>query len=149
MTAKEAAKRRVAIAQDVIDQIHAKKYRPTHMVYVDGPFDEFDTTASKAVTAKCDVCAIGGMFLSRFNLYNKENDYVGDSDTMKDRLEEAGFTSEQLRLIERCFEGWGSIEDEHPWLAELDNPEDRLIAIMQNIVDHKGTFKPKVAYEVK
>lgn len=114
----------------------------------------------------CEVCAKGGLFLSTVRKRNKFEvsdlyDLPNNSYQIVSELEDI-FTENQLDLIECAFEGrlvMGScndnitlsdISDEPTKLAEkafefyhkYTNDNDRLIAIMQNIIDNKGVFKP-------
>ncbi len=115
----------------------------------------------------CRVCALGACFLASLDRYNNvgcsdlvanygNNYHKGQSlsqfDTMK--YLKRFFAPEQLDLIEAAFEmnvchrvvlerdniellkakKWG---DEY-----FNNPTERLEAIMENIIDNRGTFKP-------
>ena len=107
------AEMRVEIAKDVIKQIHAEWYWGQIGVYVSGD----PRPVSTAIKGKCSVCAIGAMFLSRFRLFNKQDDDTC-SDHMKDRLLEH-FTGHQLALVEGAFERVASWL--HPKTGEFVN----------------------------
>jgi len=109
----------------------------------------------------CKVCAKGAMFVAaveRFNQIYSEVRRPGDN-----VLEEFShdveicdhlgkyFTKRQLDLIEMAFEGEGEdmfideLVEEKKYVALAysfihKNPEDRMIAIMQNIIANKGEF---------
>ena len=84
--------------------------------------------------------------VAKYNNYDflifGEGYMIGSHDTTM-ALKDA-FSETELELIERAFErnysyfSWGP-----------DNDADRLLAIMQNIVDHNGKFKPSVEYVVE
>lgn len=154
------AERRVAIAKDVIKHIKAQQLKvKTSYGYVKHPqgMAALEHIAKSAYNDKdlanklkqeCGVCARGAMMLckvAKFNNYNfdiQNYGYLGGWDTFE-ALRDA-FSMDQLDAIERAFEG----TDLESVFVHIQDPSDRLLAIMQNIVDHNGTFKPQVAYEV-
>jgi hypothetical protein len=172
---KKKAEMRVAIAKDVIAQIKAKKYNPTQGSWVDGVDgpDYVDWLFENATTCevdvqvytksikKCNVCALGSLFVSAVNKYNN---VYGTYKTVSlpsifDFRETNNrspllryFTIKQIRLIEYTFEGgMGAVcfDDDHPMVnkayafySRYPDSKDRLLAIMKNIVENKGTFKP-------
>jgi len=123
-------------------------------------------------TNTCEVCGIGAAFYSlvrkadRFklsgNMLNdawwddregiKELSGIGDDDMRK--LLRKHFSSKQLTLIETAFETYVAGNDNGYVPSEIDerkainfgekfdSSEGRLKAIMQNIIDNKGEFKP-------
>lgn len=148
--------RKVAIAQDVIKQLHVLKIKRNNgYVVPDEDFNlesllEFGVTPQQiAQKAKqtCTLCARGAMMLCKVDKFNnfgfEDLGCFGDisDDTTTEALEDA-FTDEELSEIEHCFESaWTS------W-SEIKDDKDRLQAIMTNIIDHKGVFKPEVEYTV-
>jgi hypothetical protein len=62
------------------------------------------------------------------------------------------FTLNQIQLIEHTFEGgigavyWDSdhsmVNKSHAFYSRYPDSKDRLLAIMKNIVENNGTFKP-------
>lgn len=131
---------------------------------------------SKVLQERCKVCAIGSLFirylvnldnftLPEYSISEYADDITIDDDDMIKHLNDC-FTPEELRFIEAAFEMTNShyklhfnryllLEEEDNFLdacmkfgADFEDPADRLLAIMQNIVDHKGEFKPKVRYEI-
>lgn len=167
--------RKVEIAKDVIANIHAKQLNVGMGSYV-YPY-KIDTEdlevlqkylpsqqIAQIMKPNCTVCARGSMMIckiAKFNDYDlKDIDLhrVEDSHTTE-ALKDA-FTDEELYCIECCFELWdeynqcynrgkGPVSNDviNNW-AKIKDSTDRLLAIMQNIIDHKGVFKPEVAYEV-
>ena len=108
----------------------------------------------------CGVCARGALLLSRIRLFNsvdwedlKINDSLGiNQDQTSDILSEA-FDTEELLAIEAAFEaeegeendGFIGEDEEYSWDCiefglEHEYPDDRLIAIMQNIIHNNGEF---------
>lgn len=123
--------KRMLIAKDVIEQIKAKRFKPTSGTWVrpkmkNGRFidveDRFDGEESlrelfigKRIPA-CDCCALGAMFMScttynegtTVDDFERETDWGFEDKVMKGRLSNGltGFFSvDQLRLIETAFEG--------------------------------------------
>jgi hypothetical protein len=154
------AERRVAIAKDVIKHIQAKRLKvKSSYGYVvhDKGWDELTgvietegkaTKVAEKLKEECTVCARGAMMLckvSKYNHYEFEKGWGISCASTTDALKDA-FSEEQLNLIEDAFELCGVSQDS--WLRQILDAEDRLLAIMQNIVDHNGSFKPNAAYEV-
>jgi DNA polymerase III delta prime subunit len=163
------AERRVAIAKDVIKHIKAERLRVQssygYVVHDIGwnELTEVIETEGKATKVaeklknECTVCARGAMMLckvAKYNHYEFEKGWGISSESTTHALKDA-FSEEQLNLIENAFElnGYiGNLSEKaewlYEWLYEFSNAEDRLLAIMQNIVDPNGSFKPNAAYEV-
>jgi len=124
------------------------------------------------VASNCDVCALGAIFyaavirhdnlkigiLSEFDDIAEGDGYFGIfSSTMFIYLKEF-FPQKELCFIEAAFEGnlvnWyddsdegdrdysGIIERCREFSKRFEDPEDRMRAIMQNIIDNNGTFTP-------
>ena len=109
----------------------------------------------------CTVCALGGLFMSCINLNNnttlkdfdEEYDDLGaliDGNKKLSNNLNRIFTRDQLILIEQYFEEGGGYfyrDDDCDLLDSFvdayPDGQDRLKAIMENIVENKGTFKPK------
>lgn len=105
----------------------------------------------------CTVCAIGGAFVSAVLradcLKVKDLNDTGDSDAMRDYLGQ-WFDRKQLGLIESAFEKsvryamlhggstYVKANEASEFGQKYADPEDRMIAIMQNIVENKGEFRP-------
>lgn len=124
---------------------------------------------------RCDVCARGALMLARIDRFNsmKIRDLhigqfgVGSMEVMSGDTVKAlagAFTKSQLGLIEAAFElrspcvihsnffdtwiDWVGGKNAVEFGGDHKDPTSRLIAIMQNIIDHDGEFKPEVRYEV-
>lgn len=127
---------RVAIAKDVLKQIHAGRIKAKTMIYVRALNGGYRPKPGQP----CKACALGALFVSKYALANG----MWISDPGQEELHGSlalYFSKYQLKDIENAFEG-------HLWNHEHANDEDRMIAIMQNIVDHNGTFKKNVMYEM-
>jgi len=165
------AQKRIMIAKDVLAQIKAKRYFPESGEWVkplwssdqksidiklDPNSSVKDAFKSKAINS-CQVCALGGLFMSCTNLNNnttvgdltKESyigDLVADDDKISNGLNRI-FTQKQLILIESYFEGsqgYFKGDDVKTFVfLETYNDDERLKMITQNIIDNNGTFKPK------
>ena len=172
------AQKRVMIAKDVLAQIKAKRYfaesgewvkplwsddQKSIDIKLDPNSSIKDAFKSKAINS-CQVCALGGLFMSCTNLNNnttvqdmKTEYYLGevvqDNDKISNGLNRI-FTRKQLMLIETYFEGgegyfkgyseYFSYSDEKLLVTFFKSYHDdeRLKMIMQNIIDNNGTFKP-------
>jgi hypothetical protein len=122
---------------------------------------------------ECTVCARGGMLLSRVAVFNSlsleemginqseyDYDYDGSYSINGEytaKVLRGAFTEKHLSLIEAAFEcgihyainaGYSHKKANEAvcFGFEHDNDEERLLAIMQNIVDH-GSFRPEVKYD--
>jgi hypothetical protein len=165
---------RVAIAKDVIAQIKAKKYNPTQGTWVDDENQSYeqwlyDNARDCKVDVrdytnnikKCNVCALGSLFVSAVNKYNNvygtywslsSGEVFNTNETRNYNPLLRYFTIKQIRLIEYTFEGgMGAVcfDDDHPMVnkayafySRYPDSKDRLLAIMKNIVKNNGTFKP-------
>jgi len=145
LTEKQKQKMRVAVAKDVIKRIQLEK-----LTGATGKYIEDKNLSSKSYHSpdqaekNCSVCAIGAVFLSYVRLYNGINrplNYNYGAD-MYHILNEC-FLYKQLADIDNYFEF-----EEHWVIHGASNDTDRILMIMQNIVDHKGTFKSNVKYEI-
>ncbi len=161
------AQKRVMIAQDVLAQIKTKRYVAESGCWVQPNIkaaceknlkdeDSVQELFAKKKIKSCNVCALGGLFMSCINLNNnttvedlKKEFYIGDfvyDDSKISNGLNRIFTQKQLILIETYFEGGqgyfkGDGEKTLAFLANYDDDE-RLEMIMQNIIDNNGTFKP-------
>lgn len=122
------AQRRVLIAQDVIAQLKAKKYRVGDTVYVEGflPGDGSSELLKKYRDGNpiplqdvvcdmtgCHVCARGAMLLSAIQKFNRvtssQIDIIEQNLTDSDefsKVEQEYFSEEQACLIEMVYERW-------------------------------------------
>jgi hypothetical protein len=164
------AEARIAIAKDVIKHLDSKKLNAKSGAYCifkseagQPPLSESDGGSDlrgllSTKVHHCDVCAKGAMFIAhvmRFNevklpsadwaYFDPARAFNGES-FVTSPLQY--FDEDQLDLIEAAFEGddvQGSLSEEETDDAESfslshENDDERLRAIMQNIVDNGGTF---------
>ncbi len=150
---------RIVLAKDVIAILRAKKITARKLCYFEmyeGDFiDVARSTDIKSSLGKvtCEVCAIGGLFISEI-MYAGYNIAIEDgySDNIKDRLN-VYFTSDQLGLIETAFENdtdfamesvcpYEVVMKAATYCEKFGDPEESMINIMQNIIDHEGEFVP-------
>ena len=165
------AAKRVAIAKDVIADLRAKKLLARAGTYVNlntsedvaVPEDLQEALVCGAVK-NCTVCALGAMFVCGVKAMNKaetEQAYGMDDIDIKQYFEGI-FSRDQLCLIETAFEQSikyiGDYDVEAQYDEDKDNSphpavtfgrtydldEDRMIAIMKNIIANEGTFKPEL-----
>lgn len=118
----------------------------------------------------CDVCAKGAIFASYVKKHNEcyiGEGYEGKTVGSYDQAEELKwcgsdfivksvrslFTKNQMDLIEMYFEGSPQSTNKilishfskaRAFYSSYENAEQRMIAIMKNIIENKGTFKPVV-----
>lgn len=133
------AKRRWMIAKDVIEQLELGKFKPVQGSYVSGGW-----------YGKCNVCAIGASIISGLCLQTGSVEQ-GIKVSMHSRDAQGGvfprfalesFDSVMLNEMEAAFEKWNPYRYREIWCDMSD--EERLRAIMQNIVDNCGNFKPEL-----
>lgn len=169
-------KKRIAIAQDVIDMLNTKKIIANSGKYILG-LDHVDQDIDaqqlmlKNKFPQCDTCAWGACVLAIAHLGDSLT--VGDLNEMQEDPDYAYkvknkvlsiFTPEQVAMIEAAFEKTetylafgGSVNNSSNYVEDINlnsssefgrsfnTDDERLRAIMQNIVDHKGTFQPVVS----
>lgn len=152
---KKRMKERVAIARDVIWQLKQEQYIATSGVYVDGLKPEHKGELRDVLLVHkpvCKICAIGGMFLScirrndDFSLDEKSEILPADGVRQYSRLIDrhymvnklsAWFTDDELHQIEMLFE---NTSYSNGLADEIREDGERLITIMQYIIDHEGAF---------
>jgi hypothetical protein len=179
------AKKRVAIAKDVITQLDAKRISANTGSYITSEIlqnlicnEEEEQSDEEEIiyslkslkellpTAQCTVCAKGALFVADVCIRNEvsfTNDEslnkINEDDFVSEKLNY--FSRKQLDLIEVAYEGYsnnadntlivdGSYIDEYHKAREFwenfrytwQASNDRMIAIMKNIIKNRGTFKP-------
>jgi hypothetical protein len=153
----------VAIAKDVIKQIKAEKYTPTSGWYIRGALTRLDNEADVQtnLNVSCNCCALGASLLSTVKYKNtlKIEDLYGynEKNSQFTKMLDSIFTTKQQALIEASFEdglhlqanltkGFRLSEKDYEKCRDFyklyNDPEDRLIGIMNNIIKNKGVFKP-------
>ena len=138
--------KRVAIAKDVIAQLNTKRLTATRGVYIEMGAKKVRSSGQQVceLTAgvSCQVCALGAMFvagveraddLSVADLGFRRNElFSGDNGDGAYSYLKRFFKYDQLRAIEKHFEGWGEVS-----CGEADV---RMLQIMENIVKNRGRF---------
>jgi hypothetical protein len=165
------AQKRVMIAQDVLAQLKAKRYVAESGCWVKPNIDSaweqklshHDSVQELFIEQKiesCNVCALGGLFMSCTNFNNNTllEDLDDASEGLGNLIEEEQlsnklneiFSTNQLKLIESYFEANGGFfrdydEDDRIEVFYNKNSSDkkRLQLIMENIVENNGTFVPE------
>jgi len=162
------------IAKDVLKHLNSFRRVETG-TYISGEVPQLEGAEKNenaqdyvdTITEKCDVCALGACMLSFVRLYDDvtldDLNYRSISNyelieatfpTIKKKLLTA-FSAKQLILIESAFEKESinntlciDVEDAISFGEAYPNNTDRLKAIMENIVENKGKFKPEILVEV-
>jgi hypothetical protein len=161
----------VRVAKDVLLQLKAKKYKAKNLTYFSFeefekllesynklPYYDYvekekealksDLKTTIASTKKCEVCALGASICSLANL-NGPVTVQTAREGGKRELQEI-FPGGQLSYIESAFEmeamGYPhSFETRNAAIRlgkKYKNPDNRLRAIMNNIIQNRGVFKP-------
>lgn len=144
------AEKAVTLAKDVLAQLKSKKLIATRGVYLD---DEIWTMMSEREgeqlqpllepLEECQVCALGSLFVAKVARYNKF-ECQGDASSYDLRAALKGYFGEQqLFDIETAFEcsATGNCDMRAVTFGRrYDDDEERLAAIMRNIVRNKGAF---------
>ena len=159
--------RAVAIAKDVLAQLHAKRIVAKQGIYIGpgrlGKYDDCDEVPEvpleEIAERKCKCCAVGAAMLSFSRLFNRILVNPWDIDPDRDTLSEA-FSWRTIALMEVAFEHCLEAHSE----AQCDRGEDIRISendleaargfgkhasqetllqsIMQNVIENDGEFKP-------
>ena len=165
------AQKRVMIAQDVLAQLKTKRYVAESGCWVQPNYypdwkqlsdkDSVQELFAAKKIESCNVCALGGLFMSCTNFNNNTlledlYDVSGDLGNLIDEEEQLSnklnkiFSTNQLKLIEMYFEANGGYfreddEDDRIGVFYNKNSSDkkRLQLIMENIVENGGAFVPK------
>lgn len=155
--------KRVVLAKDVIAQIEAKRYTARLGTYLDIRDKKVERYTEDSILDKtkigeknivCEVCAIGSLFVSNAILSNKK--LTDDDDKMLSSLRSI-FSKKEMRTLEYLFEGRDiddTFEAKTPANIKIKKDilkyrvgkrgaEQRLVDIMQNIIDNNGNFKYK------
>ena len=148
------AEMRVEIARDVLKLLKAKKIQPAHTYFEASKIDVYcpDAVSPTADLKKllpklgtCDVCAIGGLLYAYIKRHDrtKAKDLTCRGDIV--RVLGRVFPQKQLNEIEAAYEGGvrsaslAALEFRRGWYW---SDREAMAAIMQNIVDNGGTFRP-------
>ena len=154
------AERRVAICKDVIKQLDAGRYiaSSTYLELANDGEELVETKDNPISNKTCYLCGKGAMFVSKVSKFNGVKPFVPNNTHPWDMVEGVSdaFSKDQMDNIERLFECFFSshslLGSYGKWLSwKLNSQEERLRIICQNIIDNKGTLRPKQLpdYEVE
>lgn len=172
---KTAAQKRIEICKDVIENITTAQYRlESENSYLSVNYnstfslnvvDSSDVIQQciPAIKKNCTLCAKGAILISKIDKFNNVTS-LNTSDISSEYIEdslEGIFDSNDLDLIETAFECddyysyyRDGLDDEAlsnkaiKFGKQFDDDSDRLMAIMQNVIDHDGKFTPSTLYEI-
>lgn len=156
------AEQRVAIAKDVVKQIKVKKYVARSGSYIQPKVNfQGDVRSQFDKIVDCECCALGSCLLSAVKFKNtlEYDDLFSyfERDSKFTKMLNSIFSTKQQALIEASFEGGDYLQVLETTKFRLTEEEidkcvdfyynfkdskKRLIAIMENIISNKGTFKP-------
>jgi len=135
-----ASEKRVKIAQDVLLHLKARKITPTTGSYILSEYipyemEELDIQSNFS-KVKCDVCALGSLFIA--DVFNRNNCifdelYDTNSDKITKRMQDY-FDLKTLCLIELAFEAW-DFEDVYD---DYDNTLSNGILSHENEISEYG-----------
>lgn len=167
-----SAKKRMAIAQDVIDRIKFGQFIARNGTFckLSENWDRLEKDvkieeALKNPKKVCEVCAKGGLFMAYIGIKNNFDAddlssyglsaYVGQELNAPEMIMLSKiFSKNQLSLIESCFENieysWNETLSERQKLRlnyfvvthRRLSDNSKLTAICKNIIKNNGTFKP-------
>lgn len=157
--AMSVAKQRVEIAKDALAQIRAEHFTAGsgYVCFTSAP-ENFDSEKSlqpfllSRNPPKCEGCAKAALLLSTIRKRNQLS--VGDAEACDGETLHESFsdlwTEHQSDLVEWFYEGWidqgnASNNQREVFLANYQPVyrDDRLVRILENIIDNNGTFKPE------
>lgn len=153
-----AAGKRVAIAKDAKAQILAKKITVAHC-YLEprGATDTINQERLLKPTTRCSACAAGSLLIATVRIANKWESW---GDASAHEVAEGllcYFSSRQIAMIESAFEADYSMPATYvvgesysnaarkgadSTISKIKGNRKRLLAILNNIIRNKGTFKP-------
>ena len=165
------AQKRVMIAQDVLAQLKTKRYVAESGCWVQPNYypdwkqlsdkDSVQELFAAEKIESCNVCALGGLFMSCTNFNNNTlledlYDVSGDLGNLIDEKVNLSnklnkiFSTSQLKLIETYFEANGGYFRDYDEDGRIEafynkhsSDKKRLQLIMENIVENEGTFVPE------
>lgn len=166
---KRTRQKRVRIASDAIAQIKAKKIIPEHHGYcaIDS-YTSYDTQLNQAIktnSVRCEVCALGSLLVA--DVIKNNHLTIGEANTygfdqINSRLASI-FDTKTLMILEYLYEytNAGVLSDVlddgccysnialtdkeialYNYYSEIlpEDPKDRLLILLQNIVRNDGEF---------
>jgi len=166
--------RRIALAKDVIEQVKTRQFNVrvgfSYVGFLDAagsrknPITIGDRSQPipkgdlKRIKKTCGVCARGALMLSKIEQFNHVSygdlesgnfsNFTGCGAGDTTAILNEAFTDYELRMIERAFEKIGPDGDAHKAFGEsFYGGSERLVGIMQNIIDNGGDFMPGKIWE--
>lgn len=141
--------KKVELAKDVILQINSGFFNVTRGTFFSkqSSIKSEDLGEDLLLGTQCTVCAKGALFAADImKKGNCSNDKFKVDKGNADVYNRLGgiFTKAELDEIEVAFEMWigHGYSDAYHFGTLYDSSAERLEAIMQNIIDNEGTFKP-------
>lgn len=157
---------RVLICKDVIKHVKAKRLQTTagtyFSLYNSKPIFQMDNqiNAQWRKASSCNVCALGGLFISAVDRFDKlkfsdlsstefyQNSAFRSVDAEPEDIQrylKRWFTKPQMERIESAFEGrqfinspFGTYNPNNYFTKRFRKKPERLIAIMKHIIKDKG-----------
>lgn len=130
------------IAKGALTQLKAGRLTAEPGIYLDliGTAyyeDRDELTPERLADVSCAVCAKGALIIGHL-IGHEPGTVLGD---LYDRMRELGelFGSDWKR-IEACFEG---IDDDRRYYLHYEDDDERLGAILENLIRNDGTFIPE------
>lgn len=162
------ANKRVLIAKDVLKWLSIGKIQAEPGTYIGLPYADASRDGYKKVSSdervngdECRACALGAVFACAVERAGGIRDFWEQPSVVMRQKLGAYFTLWQLQLIETAFEashgfavipyGLSEEEEDAHYVARdkavefgraIRDPQERMRAIMENIVANKGTFVP-------
>lgn len=155
------AEERVVIAKDIIAALRARRFAAEFNTYVDEKSLKRTRATKKNSDAQtllvaaeianrpCRVCARGAVVVAMVRRHDRlevpigvpVQEYLDDiaSGWAESDYVEQLFATSQFRNMEYAFDGGGSDSDPE-WADAYPDPDDRLDAIMRNVVENDGAF---------
>lgn len=151
--------KRITLAKDVIALLASKKIlTQNYSTYIynkkllsnEVEFPDPENIELKLIFEEypCYVCAKGALFVA--DIMRNNNCFVTNArlfgvlkeaeDKIEERLVET-FNETNLNELERYFEGWHT-DSARKFKTEHQDPEQRLIILMENIIANDGRFVP-------
>lgn len=152
------SERAVAVAQDVINLLTLAENPliADHKGYISSVYevpdgaDELQPLIPEILKAGCTVCARGAVMIAKARLFDRVPTAgivldgclnVDSVDTTR-ALDDV-FHRDQLQRMEHAYEHWYRSDIGYGCAVfglQFNDPKDRLIAIMQNVIDNDGDF---------
>ena len=149
------AEMRVAVAKDALKQLELEKYKACRGTYVDWNLEDKiresdeDEQVQKIIKeheSTCQICARGALLMSSIRKFNDVT--VKDFNKNWEKKSKQIFSTQTLELAEIAFERWNKLDHNakqdraYNFGIKYSYDNERLKAILKNIIANKGEFKP-------